>query len=88
MIEYVKFESQCPQCRQQRLQAAYTQAELRRLLSYGRPVEAFCPPCDQFWAVSVEERVALAKTVLPGYDGPSYTGGDAGGRRLFRRSLH
>jgi hypothetical protein len=33
------------------------------LFDRGHPIEAYCVVCDDFWAISVRERLALAKVV-------------------------
>jgi hypothetical protein len=43
---------------------SFTKASLRRLLDAGHPIEAYCVMCDQFWALSVRERLQLAKMAL------------------------
>jgi hypothetical protein len=43
---------------------SFTKANLRRLLDAGHPIEAYCVMCDQFWALSVRERLQLAKVAL------------------------
>jgi len=53
------FASSCPKCRHQQLQRGFSRAVLLRLLSSNDPIEAYCPTCDEFWAISSRERVAL-----------------------------
>jgi hypothetical protein len=55
------FMSMCPACSEPRLQLGYTRWSLLRRLNGDRAIEACCVTCDQFWPVTTEERVALAK---------------------------
>ena len=57
------FKSRCPRCVREQTQS-FTKANLRRLLDAGHPIEAYCVMCDQFWALSVRERLQLAKVAL------------------------
>jgi hypothetical protein len=55
----VAFTSICPKCQAQQPQNGFSRAALRRLLSGGYPIEAYCVACDDFWPISLEERVAI-----------------------------
>jgi hypothetical protein len=59
--ESVLFTSTCPRCTRDQPQRGFSRAALERLFRRGYPVEAYCVMCDQFWAISVRERVALAR---------------------------
>ena len=43
--------SECPGCKHERVQW-YSPGGLRRLLTRGHPVEAYCPECDGYWRIS------------------------------------
>jgi hypothetical protein len=60
MREAVPFTSTCPKCREQQPQRGFSRAALGRLLSGGYPIEAYCVACDDFWTISLRERVAIA----------------------------
>jgi len=51
----INFVSTCPVCRQQRVQYAYTQRELARLLQKGQIIDAYCGECDIVWPASAHE---------------------------------
>jgi hypothetical protein len=53
----------CPKCRAQQPQRGFSRAALGRLLGGGYPIEAYCVACDDFWSISVGERVAIAVTL-------------------------
>jgi hypothetical protein len=57
------FKSTCPRCMREQMQS-FTRANLRRSLDAGYPIEAYCVMCDQFWALSIRERLQLAKAAL------------------------
>lgn len=61
--EPIPFFSECPKCRQDRVQTAYTRGELILLLSNAADIEAHCSSCDEYWPVSTEERADLARTL-------------------------
>jgi len=63
MIESVPFTSLCPKCKHAQSQSGFSRAELRRLFDRGHPIEAYCVVCDDFWAISVRERLELAKAI-------------------------
>ena len=63
MSEVVVFVSTCPSCKREQPQDAFTVAELARLLNSGHPIEAYCVPCDEFWPISVRQRVELGEVV-------------------------
>ena len=52
------FVSTCPVCGQQRVQYAYTQRALVRLLQKDQIVDAYCGTCDVVWPASAQERAA------------------------------
>jgi hypothetical protein len=54
------FTSMCPTCGQRRVQYGLRSA-LRRLLTHGHPVEAYCVTCDAFWSISEAERAEIRK---------------------------
>jgi hypothetical protein len=60
MHESVPFKSTCPKCQVEQLQRGFSRVALDRMLTGGDPVEAYCARCDEFWAISPRERVALA----------------------------
>jgi hypothetical protein len=57
-------KSRCPRCMREQMQS-FTRANLRQLLNAGHPIEAYCVMCDQLWALSIRERLQLAKVALP-----------------------
>lgn len=63
MGESVPFTSMCPKCRSEQPQRGFSRAALGRLLSGGYPIEAYCVGCDDFWSISLSERVAIAVTL-------------------------
>jgi len=63
MYEPIRFKSTCPKCTAERHQRGVSRATLQRLLWRGLPIEAYCSTCDDFWTISVPERVALAESV-------------------------
>lgn len=56
----IPFLATCPKCKQPQPQHGYNGATLLRILNRGYPVEAYCPACEEFWAVSAHERARLA----------------------------
>jgi hypothetical protein len=71
MSQSITFFSVCPTCRRQQLQDGYTHAAVARLLERGRIIEAYCLSCDVLWPITPEERVALARAMVPEqYDTP------------------
>jgi hypothetical protein len=50
------FVATCPVCGQPRVQYAYTQRSLIRLLQKGQVVDAYCGTCDVVWHASAQER--------------------------------
>jgi len=48
------------------LQQGYSRADLLDYLESGQPIDAYCMRCDVLWAVSAQERIALAEQVSPG----------------------
>lgn len=61
----VPFESMCPECLTLQPQLGFSRAALGRLLNASFPIEAYCLTCDDFWAISLRERVVLAEGLLP-----------------------
>jgi len=58
LAETLRFTSTCPKCGK----ACTEQYELNallRLLDKGFPVEAYCSSCEEYWSISIEQRVAL-----------------------------
>jgi len=66
MHQPVPFTSVCPKCGVPQPQRGFSRAALGRLLNGGYPIEAYCVACDEFWAISPAERVALAAGTRPG----------------------
>ena len=60
----VGFRSMCPKCAQMRPQRGYDRNSLQRLLNGGYPVEAYCVACDEYWPISIKERVALGAAAI------------------------
>ena len=60
-FESIPFASMCPKCLGQQPQRGFSRAALGELLNGGHPIEAYCVTCDEFWAISLSERVALAE---------------------------
>ena len=58
------FYSSCPKCRLEQSQGGFSRARLLRLLDSGHPIEAYCTTCDKFWAVSPQERAAIANKLV------------------------
>lgn len=50
------FVATCPGCGQRRVQYAYTQRTLARLLQKGQIVDAYCGTCDVVWPASAQDR--------------------------------
>jgi hypothetical protein len=57
------FESPCPKCGHRQPQRRFSRTDLFRLLNGGYPIEAYCPMCDDFWSISLAERVVIAMQV-------------------------
>lgn len=57
------FTAECPKCGHERVQTAYARDELVQLLRAGADIEASCYSCDESWAMSVEERADLARSL-------------------------
>ena len=55
------FLSMCPTCEDLRLQLGYSPGGLLRRLNHNRPIEACCVTCNQFWPITAQERMRLAK---------------------------
>ena len=65
MPEPIPFVSTCPVCRQRQPQRGFSRAAILRLLNGGYPIEAYCVPCDEFWSISLAERVAITMQLGP-----------------------
>ena len=61
MRDLASFVSVCPKCRDARAQRGYGGRALLRLLKGNHPIEAYCVVCDEFWAISEEERAEIAR---------------------------
>ena len=59
--ESVYFTSMCPKCGHQQGQYGLSRSALRRLITAGHPVEAYCVTCDAFWSISATEIAELRK---------------------------
>ena len=60
----IRFRSMCPNCARILPQCGYDRSSLLRLLTGGYPVEAYCAECDEYWPISVKERVALGSAAI------------------------
>jgi hypothetical protein len=60
MNEPLPFMSNCPSCGHWCLQDGYARRVLLRLLNTNTKVDAYCVECNAFWAISSEERHAIA----------------------------
>ena len=60
----VGFRSKCPKCAKLQSQRGYDRNSLLRLLNGGYPVEAYCVACDEYWPISIKERVALGAAAI------------------------
>jgi hypothetical protein len=65
-LESVPFASRCPERLMQQPQRGFSRAALGRLLNGGHPIEAYCVTCDEFWAICLRDRVALADDLSAG----------------------
>jgi hypothetical protein len=74
MNQAIVFVSTCSSCKREQPQDAFAIADLVRLLNGGYPVEAHCVPCDNFWSISVEERVELSEAVAASKGTPPIIG--------------
>jgi hypothetical protein len=63
MSHAVVFASTCPHCQRDQPQDSFTLADLLRLLDGGYPIEGYCVICDEFWPISLHERVSLGEAV-------------------------
>ena len=59
----IVFESLCPKCGHRQPQHRFSRRDLFRLLNRGYPIEAYCPKCEDFWSISLSERVVIAMQV-------------------------
>jgi hypothetical protein len=57
------FPSECPNCRQRRIQYGYEFPELAELLQSGQGIDAQCAVCGADWQLSVEERADIARAI-------------------------
>lgn len=55
------FVSMCPTCKDSRSQVGYSARDLLRRINSGRPIEAFCIICNQFWSITAQERLRVAE---------------------------
>jgi len=55
------FMSMCPTCSEPRIQLGYSPGGLLRRINGDRPIEACCVICNQFWPITAQERLRLAK---------------------------
>jgi hypothetical protein len=76
MPQAIVFVSICPTCKREQAQDRFTARDLVKLLKGNLPIEAYCPGCDEFWSVSIQQRVDLREVV-------AFT---PGGGSLFNRS--
>jgi hypothetical protein len=61
MRDLASFVSVCPKCGDARAQRGYGTRALLRLLKGNHPIEAYCVVCDEFWAISEDERSEIAR---------------------------
>ena len=61
LFDPAPFMSVCAKCSEARLQLGYSTWGLLRRLKRNRPIEACCVICNQFWPITAQERVRLAK---------------------------
>ena len=54
----------CPKCAKIQPQRGYDRNSLLRLLNGGYPVEAYCVACDEYWPLSIKERVVLCAAAV------------------------
>jgi len=71
MSQAIVFASTCPRCERAQVQDTFTVADLMTLLYGGYPIEAYCAICDEFWPVSIKERVELGDMVAEACEGRS-----------------
>lgn len=57
------FFAECPNCGTDRAQPGYDPDELRQLLASGSEIMAYCGSCDEEWAVSIEERADMSRSL-------------------------
>lgn len=74
ILETVAFTAVCPKCKNVRAQRGYTPRSLFRLLGSNLAIEAYCVNCDEFWPISAQERLVLAKTVIEHRAEPAHAG--------------
>jgi hypothetical protein len=71
MSQAVVFVSTCPHCQRDQSQDSFTLADLLRLLDGGYPIEGYCVICDEFWPISLRERVRVGEVVAAFDEGHS-----------------
>ena len=71
MDQSVVFLSICPTCESEQPQDRFTTDDLVRLLKGGFPIEAYCAICDEYWAISIRQRVHLQEVVAFHSEWPS-----------------
>jgi hypothetical protein len=59
----VPFMAMCPTCKESRLQSGDCALTLWSLLKHQRPIETYCVICKQFWPITAQERVRLAREI-------------------------
>lgn len=75
MSQIVLFAATCPSCKRGQRQDAFTVADLLRLLDGGYPIEAYCVRCEEFWSISLRERLELGELVAAACkDSPRFEG--------------
>ena len=62
--ERLPFVCKCPGCTRDQTQNGFSRSALQRLLDGGYPIEAYCVICDEFWPVSLWQRLTLAERLL------------------------
>jgi hypothetical protein len=80
MDQAIHFESTCPSCKREQPQKLSV-AALERLLNGGYPIGAYCVACDEFWPISLHQRVELGELIAARCGG----GGSIEGSRPFPR---
>ena len=63
MNQALVFASTCPHCKCDQAQDGFSVEDLLRLLDGGYPIEGYCESCDEFWPISLRERVTLGEVV-------------------------
>jgi hypothetical protein len=60
----VPFTATCPKCHQQVTQHGYSRIVLFAFLDMLQPIDAYCPPCDELWPISSQDRNAISAGLL------------------------